>query len=638
VCAVRHQTAARVAGGPAPATRPARHPLVALSDVLNHATEACYVALTIAFASVMFVGVVFRYVLNDSLSWSDELATMLFVWATFLSIAAGYCHGKHVNLDLVVRALPPYWRSRVDVLAEGLAAGYLISLLVSSLVGVPFVARGHSAALQWPLTVPFLAIPVACGLMLVHWAGRNIVGTSRIDAVVKSLIALGFFVVVYLPLGQYVELVGAPRFYLLVAVFFLPLLIGVPVAFAMGLVATTYLAVFGNIPFHEGARQISYGIELLPLLAIPLLVLAGLLMHAIGVAGHLVQFAQVLVGRVRGGLGASNVVASLLFGDISGSPVSDTAAIGSLMIPQMKRRGYAADFCAALQGASGTLALLAPFSVTLILYATAVSVSVGRLAIATVVPAFLLALSFMLVVIFHARRHGYPREPVPRSLVLPSIARALPGLLAIVLIVGGVLGGVFSPAEVGAILVAYVMFLSVVLYRTTQSKSLYRATIEAGYISGMTLFMIATSAFLAFVLARDLVGFRIVEAVSELTTDRLAVILLVNLVFVILGMVLEAAPMIFGFLPSFMPLLQHVGVDPVHFGILFAINMGLGMLIPPVALNLFVSSAIADVPYHQAVRASLPFIAIMAVDWILVAVFPEISLLLPHLIFAHAIR
>lgn len=636
---VDQRTVQREKGGVVPGTSAAlpawARSLTALSNVLDHATSLCYVVTTIAFAAVMLLGIFFRYVLNDSLAWSDELALIMFVWASFLSIASGYLHGKHVHIDIVVEALRSPWRKRVEVLAEGLAGAYLISLLVSSVEAFEFVGRGNTNALLWPLTVPFLAIPVAGALMLIHWTRRNVIDTTWATSLSKLLVIVGFFYLVYLPLGQYVQLGGAARFWLLTLAFFVPLLIGVPVAFAIGLMATMYVAVFGNVPFHEGARQISYGIEILTLMAIPLLILGGRIMHAAGIAEHMVRFALVLVGRMRGGLGASNVVASLLFGDISGSPVSDTAAIGSLMIPQMKRRGYRPDFCAGLQGASGTLALLAPFSITVILYATATGVSVGRLAAATIVPAFLVAASFMLVALIHANRNDYPRELIPRDLIRPYIVNAVPGLLAIVLIVVGILGGVFTPAEVGAILVGYVLILTAFFYRRARLRELYRATIEAGHISGMTIFMIATSALLAFMLARDLVSILLVDTVSALTTDKLAIIFLVNVVFIILGMVLEAAPMIFGFLPSFMPLLQHAGVDLVHFGILFAINMGLGMLIPPVALNLFVSTAIAEVRYHEAVRACMPFIVIMVIDWIIVAVFPQVPLLLPHLLYGH---
>jgi C4-dicarboxylate transporter DctM subunit len=380
--------------------------------------------------------------------------------------------------------------------------------------------------------------------------------------------------------------------------------------------------------------QIYNGLNLLALMAIPLLILAGKLMHDAGVARYMVDFAQVLVGRLRGGLGASNVVASFLFGDISGSAVSDTAAIGSLMIPQMKQRGYRPAFCAALQGTAGTLGMMAPLSITILLFASATSASVSRLAAATVVPALLLAGSFMLVTLIHARRHNYPREHIPREVILPRIARALPGLFALVLVGGGILGGVFTPAEVGSVLLAYVLGLSF-CYGMAQPGRLYAAVVEAGYISGMTLFMAAASSFLGFVMARDLVSQHVVDVVTGISTDRYVVIFLVSLVFIVLGMILEPPAMIFGFLPAFLPLLARVNVDIVHWGVLFCTNMGLGCIVPPVALNFFISTQIAGVRYEAAVRATIPFIIIMMIDLAIMAAFPVIPLMLPHLLFGY---
>ena len=349
---------------------------------------------------------------------------------------------------------------------------------------------------------------------------RNLASGFGPRAAVKLLIAGTFFVLVILPIGQYVQLTGPLRAVVLLAALFGPMLIGVPVALSLGFMATFYIGAFGDVPFNVGAMQIYNGLNLLALMAIPLLILAGKLMHEAGIAQYIVDFAQVLVGRLRGGLGAANVVASFLFGDISGSAVSDTAAIGSLMIPQMKKRGYRADFCAALQGTAGTLGMMAPLAITILLYASATNTSVSRLAAATILPAFLLAGSFMLVTLIHARRHNYPREHVPRETIVPRTLRALPGLFALVLVVGGILGGVFTPAEVGSVLLAYVLVLSF-FYRTAQPKRLYHAVVEAGYISGMTLFMASTSSFLGFVMARDLVSQQVVEFVTQISTDRI---------------------------------------------------------------------------------------------------------------------
>jgi C4-dicarboxylate transporter DctM subunit len=606
--------------------------LVALSDAVDRACTFASVIATVGFAIVMLLGVFFRYVLNDSLAWADEIALVIFNWAILLAIASGYLHDKHVNMDLLVRKLPPAWASGAAVLAEALALGYLVSLTVSGIQVLPLTSEMHTDALRWPLIIPSLAIPVACLIMDLHWARRNLASGIGATAAVKLLIAGLFLFLVILPIGQYVPLTGPLRAAVLLAALFGPMLIGVPVALSLGFMATFYIGAFGDAPFDVGAMQIYNGLNLLALMAIPLLILAGKLMHEAGIARHMVNFAQVLVGRVRGGLGASNVVASFLFGDISGSNVSDTAAIGSLMIPQMKQRGYRPDFCAALQGTAGTLGTMAPLSITILLYASATNTSVSRLAAATILPAFLLAGSFMLVALVHARRHDYPREYVPREMVLPYIARALPGLFSLVLLAGGILGGVFTPAEVGAVLLIYVLILSF-FYGTAQPKRLYDAVVQANYISGMVLFMASTSSFLGFVLTRDLVSERMVDFVTQLSTNRLVVVALVSLVFIILGMILEPPAMIFGFLPSFMPLLNKVGVDVVYWGVLFCTNMGLGCIIPPVALNLFVAMRLAEVSYEDAVRATMPFIAIMLIDLAIMAVFPMIPLLLPHLLF-----
>jgi len=608
-------------------------PLVRLSDGLDTITEAAYVVLTASFAVVMALGVFFRYVLNDSLAWSDELGLILFAWATFLSVATCYLHDKHFNIDLLLRVLSGAWRPRAAALAEGLSGGYILALLVSSLKGLPVVARAHTDALQLPLTLPYAAIPVAAALMLVHWLRRTATAPSVAAGVARIVVMLAFFVTVYLPLGHYVAVTGGVRIALLVLALAVPMLVGVPVAFSLGLMATTYVAVFGTIPFHTGALQVFYGIEVLAFLAVPLLILSGMLMHISGIAQRLVDFAQALVGRIRGGLAASDVVASLIFADISGSAASDTAAIGAIMIPAMKKRGYSAAFCAALQGASGTLGLMFPPAITLLLYAVAMNVSVSRLFAASLVPGVLVAASFVIVSYVHARRNGYPRERVALRELAPRTLGALPGLFAAVIVVGGILGGVFTPAEAGVVLLAYVLLLAMAVYRKAGPRRVYRATIEAGYISGMMLLLVSTSAFLAFVLAYDDVAFALADAVGAVTRERWLILVLLNIVFIVLGMFLEAAPIIFGFLPSFMPLVAQAGVDPVLWGVIFVINMGIGMLTPPVALTLYISTAIAEVPFGKAVRAAVPFMAIMVIDLFLVASYPVIATWLPNLLF-----
>ena len=623
----------------APASPAWGRPVVALSDALDRVNEVAYVVTTTGFAAVMALGVFFRYVLNNSLAWSDEVAMVFFVWATFLSIATGYLHGKQVGVHFVVQALPPRWRSAADFLGEGLAGGFLVSFLVSGIEALPLAEGAHTDVLRLPILIPYLAIPVASVLMLIHWVRLYLIEGKRVSSLGRLAAVIAIFCVLYFPLGHYVTLVGAPRYWLVAMTFLVPLLLGVPVAFALGLLAMTYISVFGTIPFSTGAMQTFFGTEQLAFLAIPLLILSGTLMHVAGIAERIVDFAQVLVGRVPGGLGMADIVASLIFADTSGSAVADTAAIGSLVIPEMKRRGYRADFAVALQAAGGTLGLMCPPAISLLLYATVINVSVSRLFAASIVPAILVALSFAVVTYLHARCHGYPPEHVPRREILPRIGRAVPGLLAGVVVVGGILGGIFTPAEAGVVLLVYVLLLVMTLYRKSGSlRRIVRTTIEAGYTSGMTLFLTAASVAVAFMLASDLIPALITHSVSQFTRDKHLVLLLLNLFFIGTGILLEPPAVIVAFLPAVMPLLHSVGVDPVVWGVIFMINAGIGMIHPPVGLTLFVSAAIGEVRIERAALAALPFLGIMLVDLALVTLEPNVSLFLPHLLYGYPLQ
>jgi C4-dicarboxylate transporter DctM subunit len=628
---------AAASAGDSVRARPANGWLARLDGALGRAATAGCVASTLGFALVMLVGVFFRYALNDSLSWADELALILFMWSTATSIAVAYRADQHVRIDVLVGRLTGSARRVLETLVEGLTGGFLLCLLVSGVEAIEVVARARTAALQWPQTVPFVALPLAAGLMLVHWLARLSSCARLREGALRLGIAIGVAAVFGLPFWNALEpSVGVKAASYLVGLLAL-LIAGVPVAIVLGLIALAYVAADGGMPFGTLALQMFFGTSNLTLMAIPLLIVAGRVMHASGIAERMVDFSQVLVGRMRGGLASTNVLASFLFGDVSGSAVSDTAAVGSAMIPQMVRRGYRRDFCAGLQGAAGTLGMLAPVSITGLLYATAIDVSVGRLAAAMIVPAMLTALSFMLWGYLHSRHHGYPVERVARGHRLPRVARALPGLSAIVLVVGGLLGGVFTPAEIGAVLLAYVSILGLST-RAVRVAQLPGIVVEAAHTSGMTLFLVGASAFLGFVMAHGLVSEWLLETVRGLSSSRYVALLVVSLVFIVLGMVLEAPAIIFGFLPAFVPLVVQSGFDLVHFGVLFAINMGIGMLVPPVALNLFVSSRIAGVTYGQAVRAAVPFVLIMAIDSILIVLWPSIALWLPGLLFGGALR
>jgi tripartite ATP-independent transporter DctM subunit len=607
--------------------------LTKLSEFANQGAEALYVTLTAGFAAVMGLGVFFRYVLNNSLSWSDELAMILFTWAILLGASIAYAQDRHVRLETLVRQLIPTWQARVSVLSEGLSGGFLLALLVSGIEAVGASAQVLTLAMRWPLTVPYLAIPVASALMLFTWVRHNTDFSAWSPTSTRFAIAIGLFTILYAPYGAYIHLSGPVLAAVLGTIFVGTLAVGMPIAFALGTVALFYASALGtSITFYLIALQVFYGTQSIVLLAVPLLILSGMLMHYAGLGRDIVAFAEMFVGRFRGGLGFADVVASLIFADISGSAISDTAAIGSVMIPAMKARGYHAPFTAALQGAAGTLGTMCPPAITLLLYGAALNVSITHLFAASVLPGVLVALSFGVVALIHGGLHNYPRELVSLRGLHLRVGRAVPGLFAGAIVLGGILGGVFTPAEAGTVLLLYIVLLCALYYRRPGPAQMYRATIHAGTISGMLLFLVATAGFLGWMLNYDQVSSALISAMASLTFNRWLVLALANLLLIVLGSVLEAAPIIFGFLPTFMPVLTHLGIDPVQWGVLFVIDMGIGMLIPPVALMLFISAQIAEVRVEQAMRAAIPFVLIMLLNLMLVAAMPELTHTLPRLL------
>lgn len=625
--AVRLRLTARVV----PTFRNAMRVFGSVTDTARKATAATYIIVTTLFTLVMFVGVIFRYVLNNSLTWSDELALILFTWAIFLAAAMAFFDDKHVRLDVIVRHAPERWRGLLTTTADGVTGGCLTALLVSGISAVEASQQIRTMALGWPLTIPFMAIPVACALMLVAWAHRTLMQPSR--ALARLMIAAAVFAAMYAPFGDYVQLSGPPRALFLIAIFVITMGIGMPVALALATVALAYAATIGSaINFDLAALQLFYGTQNIALVAVPLLVTSGMLMHEAGIGRDLVGLAELFVGRLRGGLAAADVVASLIFADISGSAVSDTAAIGSVMIPAMKGRGYEPAFTAALQAAAGTLGYMFPPAITLLLYGVALNVSITHLFAASLLPGFLVAGSFIVVGLGHGWRHNYPREAVNLAEAPRRLLRAVPGLFAAVIILGGILGGVFTPAEAGVVLLIYILLVGFIFYRMRSPARVVAATMAGGNISGMMLFLVSTAAFVGWMLNYDQVSSAVTTAIGGFAHERFAVLAVASLLFIGLGSVLEAAPLIFGFMPTFLPVLAEAGVDPVQWGVLFVIQMGIGMLIPPVALMLNVSSQIAGVRIESAMRAAIPFVLIMLLDLVLVAVIPGLTEFLPSLL------
>ncbi len=411
------------------------------------------------------------------------------------------------------------------------------------------------------------------------------------------------------------------------------LLIGTPVAFCLGIASFATITYIG-LPPVVVFQRLNSGISVFVLMAIPFFIYAGELMVRGDIARRLVALAGAAVGHLRGGLGQVNICASVLFGGISGSAAADASAIGGLMIPQMEKRGYARDYAVNVTVTSSIIALMLPPSHNLIIYAIAAGgrISIADLFTAGILPGLILAMSLMVTAWIVAKRRGYTTEPFPGlRAVAALLINALPGLILVGIIFGGVRSGVFTASESSCIAVVYAIAVTIVVYRTLSWPDFVAATLGAVRTASMVLLVIGSAAAFAWLLAYLRVPATLVDLISSLSNNPIVILLLLNLLLLFLGTFMDMSPLIVITTPIFLPVATAFGVDPVHFGIILILNLGIGLCTPPVGAVLFVGCAVGKVPIGTVVRTIWPFYGAAVFTLMLVTYIPALSLWLPGL-------
>ncbi len=418
---------------------------------------------------------------------------------------------------------------------------------------------------------------------------------------------------------------------LICIVFLVTLFLGFPVALCLGITAAAAL-IAQDIPLVLVAQRLFQGINSFPLLAVPFFVLAGELMNRCGITQRLINFAYVLVGRVPGGLAHTNVVASMLFGGISGSAVADAAAIGSIMVPGMIRNGYGAGFSAALTAAASTMGPIIPPSILMVIMGVTTGMSIGGLFVAGVVPGVMLAVGMVLYSYVVAVRRKYPRdtEPMTCRRVFREFCSAAPALMAPVIILGGILAGVFTPTEAAAVAVLYAFLLGLA-YRTLHWADVKDVLVSSGITTAVLLLIIGTANIFSWVLTSEQIPTRMAQTLLSITTNPHLILLLINILLLFVGMFLEGGAAIIILAPTLLAVATQVGIEPLHFGMLMVLNMAVGLLTPPLGVCLFVVCGVTGLPLGRVTRAVLPFLCVEFVVLMLVTYLPALVLTLPRM-------
>ena len=422
---------------------------------------------------------------------------------------------------------------------------------------------------------------------------------------------------------------------ILVVSFIVLLSLGVPISFSIGISSIlTMLMSISSLPsVTTVSERMATGIDSFALLAIPFFILAGQLMNSGGIARRLIDFAKVLVGKLPGGLAFVNIMAAMLFGAISGSAVAAASAIGGFMHPVMKKEGYNDSFSAAVNITSATTGLIIPPSNILIVYSLASGgVSIAALFIAGYIPGILLGLSLMIIAGVYAVRHNYKVEfHITFSQAIKKFFDAIPSLLLVIIVIGGIVAGYFTATEASAIAVFYALILSVFIYREVKLKDLPNILLQSAVTTAIVMLLIGTSMAMSWVMAYENIPQNVAHALITISESKIVILVIINLLLLFVGTFMDMTPAVLIFTPIFLPIAIQLGIDPIHFGIIMVMNLSIGLCTPPVGSVLFVGCSVAELPITKVIRPLIPFFLAMIVTLLVVTYIPDLSLWIPRL-------
>lgn len=420
---------------------------------------------------------------------------------------------------------------------------------------------------------------------------------------------------------------------LLISLFGL-IIIGVPIGIALAGSSLIFVLVTGSVPDLVVVHRMVNGVDSFPLLAIPFFILAGNLMNSAGITNRIFAFATALVGWMRGGLGHVNIGASVLFAGMSGAAVADAGGLGTIEIKAMRDAGYDDDFAVAVTAASSTIGPIIPPSLPMVIYGVMASASVGQLFAAGFIPGLLMAVSLMAMVAWYARKRNYPRDArFDVRLIGKTFVHAFLSLMTPVIIVGGILTGVFTPTEAAIAAVAYALVLGLFVYRTLNWRRLLHVSMETIETTVIILLIVAAASIFAWILTSNRFSEQFAELLLTITDNPILILLLLNLVMLTVGLFMETVAAITILVPVLLPIAMKIGVDPVHFGVIMVLNLMIGLLTPPVGMVLFVLSRVSGVSFERCSAATMPFLVPLVMVLLLITFIPQFSMWLPTLIY-----
>ncbi|MBX2805142.1 MAG: TRAP transporter large permease [Hyphomicrobiales bacterium] len=420
---------------------------------------------------------------------------------------------------------------------------------------------------------------------------------------------------------------------LMIMLLFVLMVIGVPVAVALALSSLAFVATNGMPSMIVLANMVN-GINSFPLIAVPFFILAGNLMNSAGITTRIFDFARATVGWMHGGLGHVNVGASVIFAGMSGAAVADAGGLGNIEIKAMRESGYDTDFAVGITAASSTIGPIIPPSLPLVIYGVIADTSIGQLFTAGLIPGLMMAISLMIMVAWYSRKRNYPRDlSFSVSRFGSTFLHALMPLMTPIIIIGGIMGGIFTPTEAAIAAVAYSMFLGLFVYRTLDFRKIMRVSMDTVETTAAIMLIVAASTIFAWILTANQVALHFSQSMLELTDNKTVLLLMITAIILVIGLFMETIAAITILTPVLLPVAVTLGIDPVHFGIIMILNLMIGLLTPPVGMVLYVLSKVANVPFERCVTATAPFLVPLVTVLVLLTFIPELSMWLPTMLY-----
>lgn len=609
----------------------AQAPAGALSRFIDSAAVVVLVAAVLFPLLVIFGNIVLRSAFDYPLLWTDEAAKASLAVLAFIGGAVAYRRGHHAHIRLFTQMLSEKPRA---ILYIGIEYVVLILALITGYLSVGvLIARWEEFSPVLQMRSTWLSLPLTIGMALLAFTSvERLIAARRSSVILIGLIFCLVAGVVVLGKGVWMPWFrGDNVIVLTLSLFFLGLILGLPVAFSLMLGTLTYLYVSGAAPVMALPQNMLDGTGHFVLLSLPFFVLAGVVMDQGGISTRLVAFVHTLVGHLRGGLLQVMVVSMYLCSGLSGSDTADTAAVGSAMRKSLEKDGYRMERSAAVLAASAAMGATVPPSIAMLVLGSITTVSIAALFLAGFLPAALIALCLMILIAIQARRdRSQPSRRASLGLVARAGAAAVPPLMMPVVLFVGVLFGVATPTEVSTFAVVYGLLLAIFAYRALDGKGFVRCLVDCANLSGMILFILSAGATFSWVLTIAYLPQQLVEVLLNSNASEIIFLLATIVILIVTGSILEGLPALLILGPLLMPIAEQIGLNPLHYAIVMLIAMGIGVFIPPVGVGFYIACAVFGTSVERTARAMLPYFLMLLVGLLLVAFIPSVTLSLPQ--------